>query len=660
MRISHPAFILSLALLLLGAQGLSAQTLRAYRLAGDRAFEEQDYYAAMLHYGEALRINDKEAALLHRYAETAQRFYAFEEAEKYYRKALALDSGTSLTLFRLGEVAKSTGRYAAAREHFQAYLDLPSGQAPPTAAKAKAEIAACTWAENLLLTAAPAFALSRLGKAVNSPYSDFGAVARGDTIYFSSYRFDKKKDSTRPARKVTKLMAYTGGRSARPLPAYMNSDERHTAHTAFSRDGQRMYYTVCDFVNTTKIRCELYYRDRDRRGRWQKQATRLPPTINITNQTMTQPAIGYDSTIQAEVLYFASDRPGGTGGMDIWRSVLGQDGKPFGQPENLSAVNTTADELTPWFDEATQTLYFSTDGRQTLGGYDIYRYRPGSEPEHLGLPFNSSYNDLYYSLAPGGQSGYLASNRPGSAFLDVKNKSCCNDIYFFEALPPPPSQVPSDTLPPPPQPPTASTPSPKDNTPAIPTRLEDFLPLALYFDNDEPDKRTRKTTTRKSYGETYARYIRRQSEYRQAYAAPLPEADRAEAEAETEEFFANDLQRGYDFLFRFSDILLERLEAGEQVEIFIKGFTSPRAKSDYNLLLGQRRVSSVRNHFDTYRDGVFRPYLKGGKLIVSERSFGDTTADEAVSSNLEDVRNSIYNPAAARERRVEIVEIKRE
>jgi hypothetical protein len=193
----------------------------------------------------------------------------------------------------------------------------------------------------------------------------------------------------------------------------------------------------------------------------------------------------------------------------------------------------------------------------------------------------------------------------------------------------------------------------------VPVTLEDFLPLALYFDNDEPDKRTRRTTTEKTYLETFDDYYNRKEAYLTNYAAPLPEAEQANAEDIVDQFFEEEVLKGQDFLIRFSDILLQKLQEGEEVEIFIKGFTSPRAKSDYNFRLGQRRVSCVRNHFDTYRGGIFKTYLDNGLLIVSERSFGETTADNSIVDDLEDQRNSIYSPAAARERRVEIVEIQR-
>ena len=192
----------------------------------------------------------------------------------------------------------------------------------------------------------------------------------------------------------------------------------------------------------------------------------------------------------------------------------------------------------------------------------------------------------------------------------------------------------------------------------MPETLEDFLPLALYFDNDEPDKRTLRTSTKKSYEESYLKYISRKDDFLKAYTKGLQGEDRVASEEAIGEFFDTHVERGYTFLGRFSEILLKRLESGESVEIFIKGFTSPRAEKTYNLALGKRRINSLRNHFDTWRDGIFAAYLKKGQLKISERSFGEATADESISDDLVDLRNSVYSIGASRERRVEIVEVK--
>ncbi|MBP6828402.1 MAG: hypothetical protein KA165_17685, partial [Saprospiraceae bacterium] len=111
-------------------------------------------------------------------------------------------------------------------------------------------------------------------------------------------------------------------------------------------------------------------------------------------------------------------------------------------------------------------------------------------------------------------------------------------------------------------------------------------------------------------------------------------------------------------LGQLCELLLSRLQKGEKVEVLIKGFTSPRAQSDYNLNLGRRRISSVRNQFEVFSEGALQLFLRSGQLKITETSFGETTVRSGISDALSDERNSIYHPDAARERRVEIVEIR--
>ncbi len=649
-------------ILILGTSStISAQSFRAFVKAGDQALEQADYYAAMYYFEHALKRKSGDLPTLYKIAESARLFDAYEEAIDYYEKVLKKDKTNAfpLTRYFLAMTHKQLGDYEKAIEHFKAYVSQSNTDAVHLA-KAKAEIESCRKAQSLMENPAD-IEVTQMNKRINTAYSEFGAYQSGDTLYYTSYRYDKDAKGNEPERKISKVLISIRGSKGRTLRRDFNADEKHTAHTAISPDQTRIYYTVCDFVKeSVNIRCQLFYREKDRRNRWKSTGLALPASINVPGYTATHPSIGYDSILQAQVLYFVSDRPGGKGGLDIWWASWDGEKKQFNEPENLAQINTEGDDITPFFYQNTQTLYFSSTGYEGLGGFDIYRSQRSQQwsgVEALMPPINSSYNDIYYFLNEDGETGYLSSNRLGSFYLDRRNKTCCNDIYTFKPKPPPPppdsiDQTPIEEVPPVQEPIVAERPK-------IPETLEDFLPLALYFDNDEPDKRTRRTTTKKSYGETYEKYYDQKGTYQEAFANVLTEDDQAEAEALVDAFFEEEVRRGYDFLFKFSEILLKRLEAGDEVEIFIKGFTSPRAQSDYNLSLGQRRISSLRNHFDSYEGGVFLSYLESGQLVITERSFGETTASQEVSDDLADLRNSIYSPAAARERRVEIQEIKR-
>lgn len=646
-------------LLLLGSVFLQAQSVKAYEKAGDKAYASEETYTAMVHYASALELEPNNARLNYKYALTAQDFFAFEVALEYFEKVA--NSKEFLAFpelnYHLGQVHKQLGKYEAAKDFFRKYLNLQSTEKDPALMeRAEQEIKNCNWAKAQTQSPDPFVRVLHLDRQVNTSYSEFGPLPVGDTLYYTSYRYTNKADKHDPPRRISKVLNSLDGDRGRPMRRRFNVDGKSTAHLSFSTVGDRVYFTICDYAEAGGIRCDLYYREKDRRGNWESTPTKLPEHINSDQYTCTQPCIAWDPVREEERLYFASNRPGGKGGLDIWYTVI--DGKKFGKPENLEVVNTPYDDATPFYHVEKRRLFFASQGHpNNMGGYDIYYSQQDSlnweKPVNLGAPLNTSYNDLYYYLEPDAKSGYLSSNRPGSMYLDKNNKACCNDIYLVQFLEPnlpedPEVTVPVVDVPPPP------------TVPEMPTRLEDFLPLALYFDNDEPDRRTRRTTTKKSYADTYFPYYARRNEYVQEYTEPMDDEELILlAEERIADFFQDEVRKGFDHLERFSEILLDRLRAGDEVEIFVKGFTSPRAKSDYNLALGQRRISSIRNYFDRHADGVFQEYLKNGQLIISEKSFGETTASQEVSDALEDYRNSIYSVEAAKERRVEIVEIKR-
>ncbi len=105
-------------------------------------------------------------------------------------------------------------------------------------------------------------------------------------------------------------------------------------------------------------------------------------------------------------------------------------------------------------------------------------------------------------------------------------------------------------------------------------------------------------------------------------------------------------------------ILVQYLQDGQQIAIYLKGYASPLASAEYNLKLGKRRISSIQNEFKAFDGGILWKYMESGDLVVAEKSFGEETAPKTVSDDKKNARLSIYSPEASEERRVEIVEIK--
>lgn len=670
----------------------SLQPLKAWERAGDEAVQKKDYGAAIQYYSTFLQRDGDNLSVWWKYADCARLFNAFTEAEKGYNKIAKADKSQKrfpLLDYRLGEVKKSQGDYITAVRHFENFLKDTSGPGLDLKEEAQREVAAIRNAQEIASSPAQV-EIKHLGKEVNSPFSEFAPVIVGDTMFFSSYRFDKKETRKRPKEKITKVMiSAKGGRAREPGRGFPTTDTAHIAHTAFSPDGHYVVFTVCKDINASDIRCELWLTVIDRRNRW-LPPVRLPEPVNMPGFTSTQPSIGFDEHYQGPVLWFSSDRPGGKGKLDLWYTPLDTvffcecnlpiPGKKIGKlprfakPMNAEPLNTAENDATPFFHSPTQKVFYSSEGWPGLGGYDIFSAGKSddlfSEPRNAGVGLNTSYNDLYFFLKKDSKNGYLSSNRPGSYFLDETSRACCNDIFSFKLpkeeekyIPQLPPIIPEDTtafiIKSPPEPTPDPDPVPVQVPPTVKEpEVQDFVGLPLYFDNDEPDKRTRRSVTKKQYEETVLTYLEKEEEYRNRFASGLSGERRDAAEILTEDFFENEVRRGYDRLIQLADLLLVRLQKGESFEVLIKGYTSPRAQTDYNLILGKRRISSVKNYFEFFADGALKPYIQSGQLKISETSFGETTARSGISDDLRDERNSVYHPDAARERRVEIVEIR--
>ena len=185
-----------------------------------------------------------------------------------------------------------------------------------------------------------------------------------------------------------------------------------------------------------------------------------------------------------------------------------------------------------------------------------------------------------------------------------------------------------------------------------------FLPIALYFDNDRPDRRSRSPNTDKTYDETYQEYILRKEEFKATFTEGMSDNEKFLTEQRYELFFERDVKGGYQDLQEFTQVLIQYLQQGNSIEVVLKGFASPRATSDYNLILSRRRIQSVRNHFSQYQGGIFKPYIDNGQFKIGEQALGESTAAKDISDRIDDLKGSIYDILASVERRVEIVEVK--
>jgi len=619
---------------------LSAQQeLKRYLEFAQEKHQEGDYIYALTYYEKAMAIDSNSINILWEYAETLRAYKDYPKAAYYYGKVYDRERAELYpsSLLQYGLMLKQCARYDEALEVFKLakkkYRRDPRGYLNR---KSRNEMQSCVWAKsnqgdstNQIFEALP--------DHINTPNAEFGHRIHKDELIFSSLRADSVSTaeevygssySTHLYRSKIKDSTY----SKEELIKDLHWDNVHSGNGTYSLDGKRFYFSYCgDEGYNYKCKILVAYVEGDRFV----DVDTLGSIINDENSNTTMPFIGeWDGS---EVLFYASDREGGNGGMDIWYSFI-KNGNQFQKPRNIKRVNSMDNELSPYWDSETQTLYFSSSWYDGFGGYDVFKseYNTSFEmPENMMEPINSPANDLYYFQTATRDTAYFSSNRLGSNYS--KNPTCCSDIYMVrEKL--------------------------IDLPPTIEETLEDLnrrLPVTLYFHNDMPNPRSTDTTSNVDYMNSFNDYIAMMDQYKKEYSSGLKGERSEDAKDDIEDFFTEYVAQGVRDLAQFRDLLLIELERGRKFEMTVKGFASPLAKTDYNINLTKRRIASMVNYLRAYDNGVFRKYLdqtaeNGGELRITQIPFGEYEADQIVSDNPNDQKNSVYSRAAAIERKIEI------
>lgn len=435
-RITLPIFSFVFVLsMTLGYQG-NTQTKNAYIKAAEQAALENDYYAELVYYSNVLEFDEENTEYLFKTAEAARKMHAYRKASELYTKVLELDEANAYPAARyhLARMQQRMGDYQDAQSNYQLYLTEADNITNDEQRVAQMEMSASDWANEFVENPWEEITIEHLSTNINTPYSEFAPMPIGDSLYFTSHRYELEKDTYDPNRLHASILMSEEFGMGEKLEDGVNSASQHTANATFNADATRMYFTLCETTRPDTIRCDMYYRDKGDAG-WGEPVAMTE--INVPGYTTTQPNVAYEEETGKMYLYFSSDRPGGVGKLDIYRAELTNNG--VGEVENMQAINTIENEVTPFYHGTTRTLYFSSNGRKSLGGLDIYKtsMRTGAPGtiQHLGAPINTSYHDLYYVLNDDGDVGYLSSNREESFYLDEAFEACCYDIYKVDIAP---------------------------------------------------------------------------------------------------------------------------------------------------------------------------------------------------------------------------------
>lgn len=187
----------------------------------------------------------------------------------------------------------------------------------------------------------------------------------------------------------------------------INTDQ-HDACIGLSPDGQKLF--IYRSNQGSELAGDIYVSDL--KGNEWSEPKKMPSPINSDNW---EPSASI--TPDEKTIYFTSNRPGGFGGTDIYMAKQLPSGD-WARPVNLGEnVNTEYNEDGPFIHPDGKTLYFSSRGHNTMGGYDIFRTvydeetNTWSSPENLGMPINTADEDIYYVLSADGTRAYFSSHR---------------------------------------------------------------------------------------------------------------------------------------------------------------------------------------------------------------------------------------------------------
>lgn len=313
---------------------------------------------------------------------------------KYSETSIKETDAPPETYFLLARAYQIAGQFNDAIDAYSKYKEMLK-QDDPLQKLVDNNIAACKKAPSFEQNPEMVKAVN-LGGKVNNEFSNFNAVLSGDgkTLAYTT--------QTRMGFDVY-VAKYIGDSLSTPQKITRQLGGDFLKTSSLSYDGTDLYLTSVDPENSDIFVSSLS-------GKKWEQAVKLPKPVN-SKWNETHATISKDG----RTLYFTSNRKGGIGGLDIYKTTLGEKGK-WTEPVNLGPeINTPFNEDTPFLSPDEKYLFFSSEGHDGMGGYDVFFVNLEGTPSvvNMGYPVNTSGDDRFFFPLSDGKSGYVALARPG-------------------------------------------------------------------------------------------------------------------------------------------------------------------------------------------------------------------------------------------------------
>ncbi|NQY12011.1 MAG: OmpA family protein [Flavobacteriales bacterium] len=390
---------------------------------GDRHYRKYSFQKAIKKYSSAKKLTESGYRNL---AESYRKIRKHQNSSLSYARFVKGKSTNIEDLFNYASVLRLNGAYELSHKWMDKFKEL-----------APNDLRVLSFVNNLsgfqgLLEDQGMYKLIHLN--ANTEHQDFGTAYYNKQLVIASTRVDEKLSSNLYNwNGLPFLDLYVGdvkGLQVENIQHFKGdlNKRMHEGPASFNKKGDFIAFTRNNYKGKSEdgsVNLKIFFATKDAKGNWIDEESFVH---NHAEHSIGHPCLSKDG----KVMYYASDMPGGHGGVDIYKSVKTNNG--WEKAENLGPViNTEDDEMFPFFHEENSVLFFASTGHLGLGGMDVFfsNLKPDktfTEPKNLGMPLNSNKDDFALIIDEKMETGYFSSNREGGKGDD--------DIYGFELLRP--------------------------------------------------------------------------------------------------------------------------------------------------------------------------------------------------------------------------------
>ncbi|MBX2967029.1 MAG: PD40 domain-containing protein [Cyclobacteriaceae bacterium] len=397
-----------------------AQSSKAVAEA-EKYFNIRNYEEALPLFVQAIQAGEKDPNVHYKAGVCYQKSTSTDEQLKAIAYLeYALKNGAKVPVSTYYDLGMLYQRNEELQKAIDAYTQFKKASAADKKAVALADKAIGSCHNAVALMSVPRnVTVNSFGFGVNTTYTEYNPVVSADESILAFTALRPNTGKTRTGEKFIEeiLISYnTSGTWSQPVVVPVTSDF-NVGTAGISADGQKMMI----FMGSATDPGNIFVINKT--GDTWSKPTIFASTLNSKHLETTA-----SITPDGKTIYFASDRLGGMGGMDIYKIELQANGN-WSQPINLGpTINTKDNEDAPFIHPDQKTLFFTSDGHSTMGGRDIFMTKSvnnnWTKPENLGYPINTTANDNYFTLIADGTRAYFSSDRKGG--------QGAQDIYYID------------------------------------------------------------------------------------------------------------------------------------------------------------------------------------------------------------------------------------